>query len=79
MAYIVHLFTGVWCSDVGICDSRVCTVLCLAGRVSFSTRVPVQSLTTANQRRTYTRILSPISIWRTRAPKAGTQFTELAE
>ena len=32
--------------------------LCLAGRVSFSTRAPVQSLTTANQRRTQTRILS---------------------
>ena len=26
--------------------------LCLVGRVSFSTRVPVQSLTTVNQRRT---------------------------
>ena len=56
MAYIAHVVTGVWCSDVGICDARVCTVLCLAGRISFSTRVPVQSPTTANQRRTLTRI-----------------------
>ena len=32
------------------CPCAFC--LCLAGRVSFSTRAPVQSLTTANQRRT---------------------------
>ena len=62
MAYIAHVVTGVWCSDVSICDARVCTVLCLAGRVSFSTRVPVQSLTTANQRRTQIRILSSSSV-----------------
>ena len=35
---------------------------CLAGRVSFPTRASVQSLTTANQRRIYTHILSPSSI-----------------
>ena len=33
--------------------------LCLAGRVLFSTRAPVQSFTTANQQRIYTRILCP--------------------
>ena len=26
MAYIAHVVTGVWCSDVGICDARVCIV-----------------------------------------------------
>ena len=26
MAYIAHIVTGVWCSDVGICEARVCTV-----------------------------------------------------
>ena len=26
MEYIAHVVTGVWCSDVGICDARVCTV-----------------------------------------------------
>ena len=26
MAYIANVVTGGWCSDVGICDARVCTV-----------------------------------------------------
>ena len=47
--------------------------LCLAGRVSFSTRAPVQSLTTANQRRTYTCIFSHSSMRRTSA--TGTRYS----
>ena len=62
MSYIAHVLTGVWCSEMGICDARVCAVLCLAYRVSFATRAPVQSLTTANQRRTQTRTLSSSSM-----------------
>ena len=46
--------------------------LFLAGRVSFSTRAPMQSLTTVNQRRTKNCFLSHSSMWRTRPPKAGT-------
>ena len=26
MAYIAHVVTGVWWSNVGICNARVCTV-----------------------------------------------------
>ena len=26
MAYIDHVVTGVWCSDVGVYDARVCIV-----------------------------------------------------
>ena len=26
MANIAHVLTGVWCSDVGVCDARVCAV-----------------------------------------------------
>ena len=39
--------------------------VCVEHRLSFSTRVPMQSLITANQRwtLTVTRILSPSSIW----------------
>ena len=48
----------------GKCDVRI---VCLEHRLSFSTRVPVQSLTIANQRRTLTRILSPSSMWKTSA------------
>ena len=62
MACIAHVVTGVWCDEVCICDAHVCTVLRLAGRVSFSTLAPVQSLTTGTQRRTETRILSPSSM-----------------
>ena len=40
---------------------------CLEHLPSFSTRVPVQSLITANHRRTLTRILSPNSMWKTPA------------
>ena len=47
-----HVVTGVWCGEVGICDKPCVYCLCLAGRVLFSTRAPVQLLTTANQRRT---------------------------
>ena len=25
MACIAHVVTGVWCSNVGVCDARVCT------------------------------------------------------
>ena len=50
--------------------------LCLAGRVSFSTRAPEQSLTTANQRRTWTRILSSSFMWRTPATESRYSFTE---
>ena len=53
--------------------------LCLAGQVSFSTRAPVQSLTTVNQRRTETRILSPSSMWRTPATESRYSFTEWGE
>ena len=42
-------------------------VLCLEHRLSFSTRVPMQSLTTANQWRTLKLILSPSSMWKTSA------------
>ena len=59
MAYIAHVVTGVWCGEVGICHARVCTVLCLAGRVSFSTRAPVQSLTTSNQLMLISDAISP--------------------
>ena len=48
--------------------------LYLAGRVWFSTQAPVQSLTTANQRRTLTRILSTSSIWRTPAIESRYSF-----
>ena len=44
----------------------------LAGRLSFSTRAPVQSLTTANRRRV--RILSRSSMWRIRATESGTHL-----
>ena len=48
--------------------------LCLAGQVLFSTRAPVKSLTTANEQRTYTRILSPSSMWRTPATESQYLF-----
>ena len=54
------------------CPCMCC--LCLAGPVSFSTRAHVQSLTTANQRRTYTRILSPSSLSRTPATESRYSF-----
>ena len=60
-----------WGGHMG-CSCVYC--LCLAGRVSFSTRAPVQSLTTANHKRTLTRILSPSSMWRTPATESQYSF-----
>ena len=34
MAYIVHVVTGVWCGEVGICDARVC-VLFVSSRLGI--------------------------------------------
>ena len=60
---------------------RLCVYcLSLARRASFSTQAPVQSLMTANQRWTRTRILSQSSIYvEPWSLKAGTHFTEWAE
>ena len=44
-------------------DVREC-ILCLAHRLSFSTRVSVQYLSTATQQRILTRTLSPITMWK---------------
>ena len=66
---MARMVTGVWCR-LGEHVHFPCVYgLCLARRGSFSTGVPVQSLTTANQRRTLTRILSLCSIWWTRHRK----------
>ena len=65
---LVHVITEGVVRGVGTCDARVRTV-CVqhVGWVSFSTRAPAQALTTTNQRRTQTRILSPSSMWWTAA------------
>ena len=48
-----------------LCPRVYCLCQAVAGLVSFSTIAPVQSLITANQLRTSTRVLSPSSMWRT--------------
>ena len=55
---------------MGICGRPYVYCLCLAGRVSFSIRAPVQSLTTAHQQRSHTHILSPSSTYSTPATKS---------
>ena len=60
---------GMWCSCM--------YCVCLEHRLSISTRVPMQSLITSNQRRTLTRILSPSSMLKTSAhlPCVGFETT----
>ena len=71
--HIAHVLTGVWYGDVG-CPFVYC--LCLARQILFSTRAPVESLTTANQRRAYIRIVSPSSMWRTLATESWFSFSQ---
>ena len=62
-----YFLTGIFCPgtfcSVYIVPGMYC--LCLARRVSISTRAPVQSLTIGNQTRTHTYIISHSSLWRT--------------
>ena len=52
--------------------------LCILGLVSISIRAPLQSLTTDNQRRTWTRILSPSSMWRIPATESRYSFYRMS-
>ena len=52
MAYLAPVVRGVWGGEVAYMQYSCLFCLCTAGRVSFSTGAPVQSLTTVNQRRT---------------------------
>ena len=66
----------MWCMHVhGLMPSPFVCCLCLAHQVMFWRRVPLQSLTTANQRWTYRLVFKvPSPVWRTLATESRYSF-----
>ena len=70
--FLANVITNGALRGMSICETRVSVLFVYIG-CRFSTRVPVQSLTTSNQRRhVLDRILSSSQTWRTPA-KADTR------
>ena len=82
MAYIANVVTGVWCSDVSICDTRVCTVF-VSSRSGIVFNPSACSITHHNQSakdiEPYSKYSKSQVYVKDPAPKAGSQFIEWAE